>query len=420
MEDLAQEIVLDAVDQGWHGPPFDPLELANLRGLKIRPNASISDARVFPDDGGYVIEYNPNKSAGRVNFSIAHEIAHTLFEDWAEKTRNRTRHSEDEKNWQLEMLCSIGAAEILMPVGSVSHRFEAPEPIESIMRLRQEFQVSAEAMLIRMAKMAKFPMVSFAASKIRTPSGTKYRIDYSIASSSWSHGKLERLELDHSPCFDECTAIGTTARSVEKWVSDIPELTIEAVGLPPYPGSQEIRIAGFAYPREGDSALVSKIEYRQGDATKFRLPSNTAIVHVVNDKARSWGGFGFASALRSEFPAASSEYQGWVANNKSEFKLGSFHAYDVSDLISENRLIISMVAQSGYGESSKPRIRYSALHNSLDNLAAYLADREISDVQMPRIGAGQAGGDWRIIEGIIFESLVLKDINVKVYDLPPG
>ena len=80
---------MDAVERGWTGPPFDPIELAAIRGIRVHPNAAISDARVFVVSDNFLIEYNPHKSRGRVNYSIAHEIAHTFFVDCKEKIRNR-------------------------------------------------------------------------------------------------------------------------------------------------------------------------------------------------------------------------------------------------------------------------------------------------------------------------------------------
>jgi hypothetical protein len=38
-------------------------------------------------------------------------------------------------------------------------------------------------------------------------------------------------------------------------------------------------------------------------------------------------------------------------------------------------------------------------------------------VHMPRIGTGEAGGSWNIIEDIIRETLVSRSITVMVYDL---
>jgi hypothetical protein len=39
---------------------------------------------------------------------------------------------------------------------------------------------------------------------------------------------------------------------------------------------------------------------------------------------------------------------------------------------------------------------------------------------MPRIGTGQAGGSWPVVEEIIHETLTKTGIKVVVYDLPQG
>ena len=57
MEERARQAVLDAVDEGWRGPPFDPIELARIMDISVRPNAALADARVFWADDGYEIEY---------------------------------------------------------------------------------------------------------------------------------------------------------------------------------------------------------------------------------------------------------------------------------------------------------------------------------------------------------------------------
>ncbi len=149
MEQKARQVVLGAVEQRWRGPPFNPIKLADIMGIPVRPNAALADARVFWAKGGYEIEYNPHRPRGRVNFSIGHVIAHTFFLDCAERVRNRSREKFDEPDWQLEVLCNIGAAELTMPVGSF-HLKDAVRTIEEVMRLRKKFDVSAEAMLVEM------------------------------------------------------------------------------------------------------------------------------------------------------------------------------------------------------------------------------------------------------------------------------
>ena len=71
MEQVARAFVLKAMEQGWKGPPFDPVELASINQIRVRPNASIVDARVLVEkEREFVIEYNPHKSRGRVNYFL--------------------------------------------------------------------------------------------------------------------------------------------------------------------------------------------------------------------------------------------------------------------------------------------------------------------------------------------------------------
>jgi hypothetical protein len=76
-----------------------------------------------------------------------------------------------------------------------------------------------------------------------------------------------------------------------------------------------------------------------------------------------------------------------------------------------------MIAQHGYGNSSRPRIRYEALTACLNALGK-LALAENASVHMPRIGCGQAGGRWPVVRELIDEALLDRGVAVFVYDLP--
>src|SRR4051812_20369115 len=90
MEEKARSLALRAMDDGWEGPPFDPLALAQWLKIPIEARGDIPDARMVPrSDGSLVLEYNPMRPRGRLRFSIAHEIAHSLFPDCAAEVRNR-------------------------------------------------------------------------------------------------------------------------------------------------------------------------------------------------------------------------------------------------------------------------------------------------------------------------------------------
>ena len=167
-----------SLDEGWRGPQFDPIELASIRGIVVRPNAAVADARVFWVNGRFEIEYNPHRPRGRVNFSIAHEIAHTVFDDCSEDVRHRSREKWDQRRWQLELLCNVGAAEITMPVGSFPSAAAVVVTIEELMTLRKNYQVSAEAILIRLVKLASSRVACLSATRMRKGDRAWYRIDY--------------------------------------------------------------------------------------------------------------------------------------------------------------------------------------------------------------------------------------------------
>ena len=90
----------------------------------------------------------------------------------------------------------------------------------------------------------------------------------------------------------------------------------------------------------------------------------------------------------------------------------------VTDVQEERGLsVFNMISQHGYGYSRAPRIRYRALEACLKQLAEVALARN-SAVHVPRIGCGQAGGNWDIVEELIDDTLCQKGISVTVYDLP--
>lgn len=183
IEEAARAEVLAALDAGWKGPPFNPIALADIRGIPVEANADVRDARTVTAGDRLWIQFNPTQPRERVRFSIAHEVAHTLFDDAAEADRHRGGDGSPD-DWQLEMLCNIAAAEFVMPVGSLG-AIDQVRPIEELMTDRRRFDVSAEAYLLRVCKVASEQvLVVFAsASDEGIP---RYRIDYAVPSRGWS------------------------------------------------------------------------------------------------------------------------------------------------------------------------------------------------------------------------------------------
>jgi hypothetical protein len=136
------------------------------------------------------------------------------------------------------------------------------------------------------------------------------------------------------------------------------------------------------------------------------------IVQAVNNKAITWGK-DFPVAVRTRWPDAQKEFTQWVFANRPEFKLGSIHVAKLDESLE----LASLVAQHGYGPSLFPRIQYQALETCLSSVGARARETNAS-IHMPRIGAGEARGDWNIISELIDETLSRESIPVTVYDLP--
>ena len=235
----ARQMVMEGSELGWQGPPYDPFQLAELLDISVLPNDAVADARIVPITEGLRIEFNPNRPHGRVRYSVAHEIAHTLFPDCDEMVRNRTPSVDlRDDTWQLELLCNIGASELLMPTGYTDLENERID-IDNLLRLRGEFDVSTEAILLRMAKLTSRPCTVFAAAREGMRGASPgFRIDYSVPSRTWDVGIPPIFRVDSSAVLAECTAIGFTAKGTESWASQLPAFDVQCVGIPPFPGDR--------------------------------------------------------------------------------------------------------------------------------------------------------------------------------------
>lgn len=410
----AREIVMTAMDAGWSGPPFDPLALAeNFLRVAVAANPDVPDARTVATSKDRLrIEFNPNRPRGRMRYSLAHEIAHTLFPDCSEKVRNRGTHEDQlPDDWQLEALCNIAAAEFLMPVGSFPTLTSGDLEIDKLMQVRKQFDVSAEALMLRAVQVTSEPCAMFCASRLE--SSGRYRVDYSLGSPSWNSPPLTGEVLPETTALSHCERIGYTAKSDEVW-SDNIELHMECVGIPSYPGSSFPRVVGVLSRPGHKRPSMAKITYLKGSAAKPRGSGPKVIVHAVNDATANWGGRGFAVALMKDFPLAQDAFRKWAQQTPGALRLGRTNISEVTPGIS----VATIIAQRGYGDSGgRPRVRYGALQQGLAEVAN-VATETNATVHMPRIGCGQAGGSWDVVQEIIASTLVAKGVEVFVYDLP--
>lgn len=411
----ARSVVLTAIQNGWSGPPFDPAALAQQLNIAVAASEEVDDARTVPSSGGRLrIDYNPHKPSYRINFSLAHELAHTLFPDCREQIRHRlTRSQMSADDIQLETLCNLAAAEMLMPIGSCTELASEKLSIDRVLALQGQYQVSAEAVIYRLVRLSRRPVVAFCCSRVeRGPKKGHYRLHVVRCSPGMQPPLQPGSLLPPTSVVAHCTDVGFTAKGDELWGQDNVPLHVECVGLPPFPGTAAPRILGLAIPASVDNSERTKITFLKGDATQPRGAGPQIIAHIVNDKAARWGA-GFARAIKQQWPIVQKEFVRWSEACRRQFKLGHSHFVPIHDKLG----LFQMIAQHGYGPSPCPRIRYSSLAACLGDLAA-LARARRATVHMPRIGCGQAGGQWTVIRELIDDTLTSQGVPVFVYDLP--
>lgn len=406
----ARTLVFDAIQNGWVGPPFDPFTLAEYLKLSVVPREDVADARTVALGSQLQIEFNPNRPHSRVRYSIFHEIAHTLFPDCKQFVRHRLAHEEMQgDDWQLEMLCNIAASELLMPIGSLPTLEAERLTIDSILELRNKYEASTEAILLRAVSITHEPCIVFTASRREYSGKSNYQVDYAVPSRAWGKPPVSvAFSLPQDTVASECTAIGFTAKKQEEW-GRFGKLRVECVGIPSYPREIFPRVAGLAKTQRSAS-LPPEITYVRGDATRPRGDGIRIVAQIVNDRAALWGG-GFALVVRKKWPKVQESFRSWAEDENLE--LGKTHV----TFADSSTAIFNMICQHGYGPSPKPRIRYAHLKNCLDQLANFALQQKAS-VHLPRIGCGQAGGSWEIVSELIDYALCRQGIRVTVYDPP--
>ncbi|MDQ2880379.1 MAG: ImmA/IrrE family metallo-endopeptidase [Actinomycetota bacterium] len=438
ISDLVNRLLLAAADAGLTGPPIDPLAVAEQMGIELRPRADVADARIVtagpharpgrsiaplrsfvPTDTALAVEYNPARPRGRLRYSLAHELAHAFFPDVADIVRHRTgtgalQEYAGDDNWQLELLCNVAAAELLMPTEAVEGLLTIDPDIDFLMAQRARFDVSTEALLRRLVHATPRSMAVVAASRIHDDASAPLRVDYVQSSRSWSLSLPRGALVDPTEPLGQPTAVGQTARG--PMILAGLAAGVQAVGIPPYPGRSYPRILALVEPQHTPSTAPSGIVFVTADIAAAKADGPLLIAHVVSDSARSWSRRGVAAALARRYPSAASAFHSWALADPTHLQLGAVHSVPVTG--TPDVTVVSMVAQRGYGPSATPRLSYTALADAL-SLITSIAIEHGAEVHVPRIGAGQAGGRWDLIEGAVERTLVRAGVAVTVYTKPP-
>lgn len=270
IERLAREVIAQALESSWSGPPFDPVILASFCGIRVEPADSDlrADARIIPKlDGSLIVQYNPAKPRTRTNFSICHELAHTFFPDCYETVRYRHNESqEDATTRQLETLCDLGAAELLMPHASFTANLQSlGTSLDAVRTLAKMYAASGEATLIRVSQLSEQPCaIVFLSEKLKptqarttanaefdfnlAPVSPKLRVDYVRAIEGFDlFIPIDKSVPLTSACYN-CLKEDDVVEAIETWDLDAFEKRrVQAAPLPPRPGNPAKRVAALVF-----------------------------------------------------------------------------------------------------------------------------------------------------------------------------
>ncbi len=161
--------------RGHDKPPFLPEDFARLKGVKkiIKSDLGEFSAVLLRFSDGYVIKVNKDHSAGRQNFSCAHELGHLLISELdseldlgsrLENVEFRTYNPQAQRIARIkakERLVDIAATELLMPE-SVFKQYlsEFGISVLSIEKLANIFHVSIQATARRIAEVSPEPCIT--------------------------------------------------------------------------------------------------------------------------------------------------------------------------------------------------------------------------------------------------------------------
>ena len=248
----ARAAVSNARERGWTGPPYKPLLLASLLGIKTRKAKGIfsEEAQLRPVDGKQLLlEFNPERAAVRQNYSVCHEIAHTFFPDCFEMVRyRRSNPREFDPEKEVEDLCQVGASELLMPL--VDFQYDLAETgfsLSSVPKLAERFEASREATVRRMVSLTSIccavvflsehckpaELRQLKDSPGKTAPSPKMRVIRATGSDDFPVYIPAHKSVPDDSCVNRANLIDYVVSDVEQW--NLPGFgfwKIEAMGVP--------------------------------------------------------------------------------------------------------------------------------------------------------------------------------------------
>lgn len=246
----AKAIVRGAKAKGWMGPPFKPLQLVSLLGIKFRESRSLfsAEAQLTPVDGNQLLlEFNPDRPLGRKNYSIVHEVAHTFFDDCYEMVHQRTSNrAAFDPQQEVEDLCQLGGANLLMPEEDFLMDLERlPFSLNIVPYLADRYEASNEAVARRMISLADRPAaLVFLSNRLKpvelkavhqdkSEFQPKMRVLYSVRTRDFPVFVPPHKSVSDGSCAYDANLTENYASGIENWgIPGLGTCKVEVMALP--------------------------------------------------------------------------------------------------------------------------------------------------------------------------------------------
>jgi Zn-dependent peptidase ImmA (M78 family) len=264
----ALELIEYAKKFGWSGPPYDPRILASILGIGVKEkNLSPGTDGVLRTDGEGQLEILVNQGLPktRQNFTICHEIAHTVFPDCFEIVRMRKQTGKAENYYlELELLCNLAASEMLMPMDKfardvVYHGYS----LKSVYPLAERYGSSPEAVVRRMIateleiscavffrRMNK-PREEKSQAGDKSVAPRRMRVEYTVPSTDFPCFIPKFKSVPHNSCVNQAVLLQGVVSGVEKWgLRSAPSFRVEAQANPGHNGGEfeDLRVTALIFP----------------------------------------------------------------------------------------------------------------------------------------------------------------------------
>ena len=159
------------------------------------------------------------------------------------------------------------------------------------------------------------------------------------------------------------------------------------------------------------STEVKRGSFHHGDI----LTAKTDVIcHQVNTLGIM--GAGLAKHIRGKYPWLYEEYKQYCAQYPAEQLMGT--ALILRESPSSEQYIANCFAQTKLAKQGEKVTNYTALEDSLMQVASWMSDNGKKSVAIPfRMGCGLAGGDWDAVKSIIIDVFMDTDIFVELWKL---